>query len=76
MSIITKGSSWYDCQSTEVVLKISYHTHMVLMRDSEEKCDLKQHKYRAHIVSANKKNQAPAGIHSQTLPAKNTLKYY
>ena len=31
---------------------------------------------RTHIVPNNEKNQALAAIHSQTLPAKNTLKYY
>jgi len=30
---------------------------------------------RTHIVPDNEKNQALAAIHSQTLPAKNTLKY-
>jgi len=31
---------------------------------------------RTHIVPDNEKNQALAAIHSQTLQAKNTLKYY
>jgi len=31
---------------------------------------------RTHIVPDNEKNQALAAIHSQTLPAKNTLNYY
>jgi len=31
---------------------------------------------RNHIVPNNEKNQAPAAIHSQTLQARNTLKYY
>jgi len=31
---------------------------------------------KAHIVPDAEKNQALAAIHSQTLPGKNTLKYY
>ena len=31
---------------------------------------------RTHIIPVNEKNQALAAIHTQTLPAKNTSKYY
>jgi hypothetical protein len=49
---------------------------MVLLPKLEGKGHLSDHRYNAYTVPNNEKNQAPAKIHSQALPAKNTLKYY
>jgi hypothetical protein len=55
---------------------ISYQAKMVAWQISEGNLDLRSQLYKAHIVPNDEKNQALAAIHSQTLPAKNTLKYY
>jgi hypothetical protein len=76
MNQITIGNSSHHQWDTSDFSEIPYQAIMVSSLKFKGKIELRIGSSKAYIVPDNEKNHALAAIHSQTLPAKNTSKYY